>query len=437
VGRSQRVPRGPADGFGPDADDTGCSILHVDMDAFYASVEVRRRPELAGKPVVVGGVGPRGVVSSASYEARVYGVRSAMPGSRARRLCPHAVFLPPDFTEYTAASRAVMRIFREVTPLVEPLSMDEAFLDVSGAQRLLGRPAQIAALLRRRIQAEQALPCSVGVAPTKFVAKLASTRAKPDGLAVVPADRVLDYLHPLPVDALWGVGERSAEVLHRLGLNTVHDLAHAPVGMIRSALGEAAAAHLHELAWGRDPRSVVPEQVEKSIGAETTFDTDIDDIGEIRRTLLALAGKAAGRLRGAGQVGRTVSIKVRLADFRTLNRSRTLPTPTDVTKEIFGTAWSLYEALRPGDRIRLVGVRIEGLVDAERAPRQPALDAREHGWREAERAADAAVARFGSAAVRPASLLGPAGRVSSGEWSGAPGPWDGGREAASGENTDT
>jgi DNA polymerase IV len=437
VGRSQQVPRGPAEGFGPDADDTGCPILHVDMDAFYASVEVRRRPELAGKPVVVGGLGPRGVVSSASYEARVYGVRSAMPGSRARRLCPHAVFLPPDFAEYTAASRAVMRIFREVTPLVEPLSMDEAFLDVSGAQRLLGRPAQIAALLRRRIRAEQALPCSVGVAPTKFVAKLASTRAKPDGLVVVPADRVLDYLHPLPVDALWGVGERSAEVLHRLGLNTVHDLAQAPVGMIRSALGEAAAAHLHELAWGRDPRGVVPEHVEKSIGAETTFDTDIDDIGEIRRTLLALAGKAAGRLRGAGQAGRTVSIKVRLADFRTLNRSRTLPASTDVTKEIFETAWSLYEALRPGDRIRLVGVRIEGLIDAGRAPRQPALGAREHGWREAERAADAAVARFGSAAVRPASLLGPAGRVSSGEWSGAPGPWDGSQEAAPGENSDT
>jgi DNA polymerase-4 len=436
VGRSQHVPRGPAEGFGPEADDTGCAILHVDMDAFYASVEVRRRPELAGKPVVVGGVGPRGVVSSASYEARVYGVGSAMPSSRARRLCPHAIFLPPDFTEYTAASRAVMRIFRDVTPLVEPLSMDEAFLDVSGAQRLLGRPTTIAALLRRRIRAEQSLPCSVGVAPTKFVAKLASTRAKPDGLVVVPVDRVLDYLHPLPVDALWGVGERSAEVLHRLGLNTVHDLAHAPVGMIRSALGEAAAAHLHDLAWGRDPRSVVPEHVEKSIGAETTFDTDLDDLTEIRRTLLALAGKAAGRLRQAGQVGRTVSIKVRLADFRTLNRSRTLGAPTDVTREIFETAWSLYDALRPGDRIRLLGVRIEGLLDAGRAPRQPALDAREHGWREAERAADAAVARFGSAAVRPASLLGPAGRVSGSEWSGAPGAWERGPEGAPGEISD-
>jgi DNA polymerase-4 len=432
------VPRGDADGFGPEADDTGCVILHVDMDAFYASVEVRRRPELRGKPVIVGGAGPRGVVSSASYEARTFGVRSAMPGARARRLCPQATFLPPDFTEYTAASRAVMKIFRQVTPLVEPLSMDEAFLDVGGAQRLLGRPAQIGALIRRRILEEQALTCSVGVAPSKFVAKLASTRAKPDGLAVVPADRVLDYLHPLPVAALWGVGERTAEVLRRLGLTTVRDLAEAPTGMLRSALGEAAAAHLHALAWARDPRAVVPEHVEKSISAEITFDTDIDDPRTIRRTLLALAGRATGRLRGAGQAGRTVSIKVRLADFQTLSRSRTLSGPTDVTNEVFETAWSLYDALRPGDRIRLLGVRIEGLVDASRAPRQLALGAREKGWREAERAADAAVARFGDAAVRPASLLDKGGiRVGESEWSGMPGPWDGGRGESVEENHDT
>jgi DNA polymerase-4 len=400
------VPRDGGSGeFGPGADDTGCTVLHVDMDAFYASVEVRRRPELRGKPVIVGGAGPRGVVSAASYEARRFGVRSAMPGTRARRLCPQAVFLPPDFTEYTAASRAVMSIFRDVTPLVEPLSLDEAFLDVAGAVRLLGRPAEIAALIRRRILAEQRLTCSVGVAPTKFVAKLASTRAKPDGLVVVPADRVLDYLHPLPVEALWGVGERSAEVLRRLGLTHVRDLAHAPTGMLRAALGEAAAAHLHDLAWGRDPRRVVAEQVEKSIGAETTFDVDVADPEEIRRTLLALSGKTAGRLRRSGQTGRTVVLKVRLADFRTLNRSRTLPVATDVTREIFQTAWSLFEALRSGERIRLVGVRVEGLGDHNGAPRQLTLGERDHGWREAERAADAAAARFGSGAVRPASLL--------------------------------
>jgi DNA polymerase-4 len=430
------VPRDGA-GFGPDADDTGCVILHVDMDAFFASVEVRRRPELRGRPVVVGGVGPRGVVSSASYPARQFGIRSAMPSVRARRLCPHAIFLPPDFGEYTAASRAVMRIFREITPLVEPLSMDEAFLDVSGTRRLLGPPAGIAALIRRRIAEEQALPCSVGVAPSKFVAKLASTRAKPEGLVVVPAGRVLDYLHPLPVDALWGVGERSAEVLRRLGLNTVRDLAQAPISMIRSALGEAAAAHLHELAWGRDPRPVVPEHMEKSVGAETTFDTDVDDRTVVRRTLLGLAGKAAGRLRGAGQAGRTISIKVRLADFRTLSRSRTLGGPTDVTKEIFETAWALYEALQPAGRVRLVGVRVEGLVDAERAPRQLALDAPERGWREAEQAADAAVARFGAAAVRPASLLASRERLAEPEWSGMPGPWDRVRDDLAKENPDT
>ncbi len=237
MGRSQSLPRGGDPRFGPDADDAGCPILHVDMDAFFASVEVRRRPELRGRPVVVGGVGPRGVVSSASYPARRYGVRSAMPTARARSLCPNAVFLPPDFPAYSAASRAVMQVFRDVTPLVEPLSLDEAFLDVAGARRLFGRPAEIARLIRARVEQEQGLTCSVGVAPTKFVAKLGSTRAKPDGMLVVPAARVLEFLHPLPVDALWGVGERSAATLRRLGLATIGDLAEAPAGMLRRAVG--------------------------------------------------------------------------------------------------------------------------------------------------------------------------------------------------------
>ncbi|PWU45418.1 DNA polymerase IV [Micromonospora globispora] len=406
MGRSQSLPRGGDPRFGPDADDTGCPILHVDMDAFFASVEVRRRPELRGRPVVVGGVGPRGVVSSASYEARRYGVRSAMPTARARALCPHAVYLPPDFSQYTAASRAVMQIFRDVTPLVEPLSLDEAFLDVAGARRLFGSPVEIARLIRRRVAEEQELTCSVGVAPSKFVAKLGSTRAKPDGLLVVPADRVLDFLHPLPVAALWGVGERSAEGLRRLGLNTVGDLAEAPFGLLRRAVGEAAAAHLHELAWGRDPRSVTPEHVEKSIGAEVTFDVDVTDPLEIRRALLALAEKVGARLRAAGQVGRTISLKVRLADFRTVNRSRTLPVPTDTAREMFDTAWALWTALDPGEPVRLVGVRMEGLAAAEETPRQLTLGAPERGWREAEAAVDAAAARFGRSVIGPASLLG-------------------------------
>lgn len=405
MGRSQSLPRGGDPRFGPDADDSGSPVLHVDMDAFFASVEVRRRPELRGRAVVVGGLGPRGVVSSASYEARRYGVRSAMPTARARSLCPHAVFLPTDHAEYAAASRAVMRIFRDVTPLVEPLSLDEAFLDVSGARRLFGSPARIAQHIRARVAAEQGLTCSVGVAPSKFVAKLGSTRAKPDGLLVVPADLVLDFLHPLPVAALWGVGERSAEALRRLGLATVGDVAAAPIGLLRRAVGEAAANHLHELAWGRDPRRVTPDHVEKSIGAEVTFDADVADPLEVRRALLALAGKVGARLRHAGQVGRTVAIKVRTADFRTVSRSRTLGVPTDTAREIFDTAWALYTALHPGERIRLVGVRMEGLAPAEETPRQLALGAPERGWREAEAAVDAAAARFGRSVIGPASLL--------------------------------
>ena len=405
MGRSQAVRRGRDRRFGPAADDTGCSILHVDMDAFFAAVEVRRRPDLRGRPVVVGGTGPRGVVSSASYEAREFGVRSAMPMARARSLCPAAVFLPPDFPAYSAASRAVMGIFRDVTPLVEPLSLDEAFLDVAGARRLLGRPAVLAARLRRRVASELRLTCSVGVATTKFVAKLGSTLAKPDGLIVVPGTTVLEFLHPLPVEALWGVGERSAEVLRRLGLRTVGELAQAPVSMLRAAVGAAAAEHLHALSWGRDPRPVDPVQVEKSVGAEVTFEIDVAGSGTVRRTLLELAGEVAARLRGSHLAGRTVSIKVRFADFRTVNRSRTLPEPTDVARDLFDTAWALFRALAPGERIRLVGIRVEKLSAAAVTWRQPALAGPRHGWREVEAAAAAAAARFGPAAVRPASLV--------------------------------
>ncbi|MEV6630673.1 DNA polymerase IV [Actinoplanes sp. NPDC051470] len=406
MGRSQAVGTGRDPRFGPEADDTGCTILHADMDSFYVSVEVRRRPELRGRPVVVGGAGPRGVVSSASYEARRFGVRSAMPGMRARALCPEAVFLTPDFAAYGEASRAVMRVFRDVTPLVEPLSLDEAFLDVAGAQRLLGRPAVIARAIRHRILSEQRLVVSVGVARSKFVAKLGSTRAKPDGMIVVPTDLVLDFLHPLPVDALWGVGERAAESLRRLGLTTVGDVAQAPVSLLRSALGEASAAHLHELSWGRDPRRVEPDQVEKSIGAEMTFDTDSGDRELLRRSLLALSEKVGARLRAAGVVGRTVAIKVRLADFKTVNRSRTVATATDVAREIFEISWGLFTALGPADKIRLLGVRVEGLSPTSTTSRQLTLGEPERGWREAEAAADAAAARFGRSVVGPASLLG-------------------------------
>ncbi len=354
---------------------------------------------------MVGGTGPRGVVSSASYEARAYGVRSAMPGAQARRLCPHATFLPPDMSAYADASREVMQIFDEVTPLVEPLSVDEAFLDVAGARRLLGSPTAIGHHIRTRVATELGLTCSVGVAPSKFLAKLASTRAKPDGLLVVPVANTLTFLHPLPVEVLWGVGERTAETLRRLGLRLVGDVAQAPLGMLRQALGEAAARHLHDLSWARDPRAVSLTRVEKSISSETTFDEDVADPDVVRRTLLGLASTVGVRLRQARLQGRTVAIKVRLADFRTLSRSRTLSAPTDVAREIFDVSWALYEALLPGDRIRLLGVRVEGLAASDGAPRQLQLDDRPHGWRDAERAADAAAARFGATMVRPASLL--------------------------------
>jgi DNA polymerase IV len=390
--------------FGLGGDDTGCPILHVDMDAFFASVEVRSRPELKGLAVIVGGTGGRGVVSSASYEARAFGVRSAMPSGRARALCPQGIFLSPNFEAYTEASRAVMAIFRDVTPLVEQLSVDEAFLDVSGARRLLGSPAAIGAALRERVARELQLPCSVGVAPTKYLAKLGSARAKPDGMLVIPVDRVLEFLHPLPVSVLWGVGERSADQLHRFGLRTVGDVARAQIGLLRSAVGEAGAAHLHALANGHDDRAVTTTREEKSIGSETTFDTDIDDAERLRRTLLSLSGQVGARLRAAGQAGRTVAIKVRFADFRTINRSRTLPGATDVAQEIFQTAWTLFRSIGSSERIRLVGVRVEGLGESGGA-RQPALGDPEHGWREAEQAIDAAASRFGRAAVRPASLI--------------------------------
>ncbi|GAB3193506.1 DNA polymerase IV [Geodermatophilus arenarius] len=381
-------------------------MLHVDMDAFFASVEVRRHPELAGTPVIVGGAGNRGVVTSATYEARAYGVHAAMPTARALRLCPTATVLPGDTALYAEVSRAVMALFRSVTPLVEPLSLDEAFLDVGGAGRRLGDAAEIGDYLRARVFDEQGITCSVGVAGTKFVAKLASTRAKPDGLLVVRPAEVIDFLHPLPVGALWGVGAKTEQVLLRLGLRTVGDLAHVPARTLQRALGPAAGGHLHELAWGRDPRRVVPDEPERSTGHEETFPTDVDDPAVVHRELLRLSERTAARLRAGGWLTRTVSIKVRFADFTTLTRSRTLGVPTDVGQDVYETARALFDALGlDRARIRLVGVRAERLVPAGQAPRQLELGAREHGRRDAELAADRAARRFGAGAVRPATLL--------------------------------
>jgi len=406
MSRSQvRRPSGRI-GFG--ADDTGCTILHVDMDAFYAMVSLRERPELHGLPVVIGGGRTRGVVLSATYEARALGVHSAMPISRAHRMAPNAVFIEPDHHAYAEVSRNVMALFESITPIVEPLSLDEAFLDVSGALRRLGSPIAIAELIRARVQDEQQITCSVGVATTKFVAKLASTRAKPDGLLVVPADKVIAFLHPLPVGALWGVGEKTEEHLTRLGLRTVGDIANTPLATLQRALGQAGGTHLHELSWGRDPRRVSPHEPDKSVGNETTFEHDIDDPAIIHAHLLRLSDQVAARLRAAGYVSRTLSLKVRFADFSTITRSRTLSRPTDVGKDIYDTVRGLYDALGlQRVRVRLVGVRAEGLADTADAPRQLLLGEPEHGRREAEVAVDALRARYGSAAVRPARLVDP------------------------------
>jgi DNA polymerase IV len=390
--------------------DQGCTILHVDMDAFYASVSIRDRPELAGLPVLVGG-GSRGVVLAASYQARESGVHSAMPMTRARRLCPQAVVVHPDFERYSACSAAVMETFHSYTHLVQAISLDEAFLDVAGAQRRFGDPVHIAEELRARIYDEQGITCSVGVAATTLMAKLASRSAKPDGVLRVAPEEVTTFLHPRPVEALWGVGEKTGEQLRRLGLTTVGDIAHTPIATLRRALGPTTGAHLHVLAWGGNDRTVVPrrsdDEPERSMGADETFGRDTDDPLLVQRELLRLSAKVASRMRAAGMAGRTVTLKVRFADFVTITRSRTLADPTDLTTEIYGVASELYAALRlERARIRLVGVRVEGLIDARTATRQLVLGARERGWSEAERAVDRAVRRFGPSVVRPGTLIG-------------------------------
>jgi len=401
--RQFAVPERPDD---RKPDDHGCPILHVDMDAFYASASLLSRPELKGTPVIIGGGGNRGVVLSATYEARAFGVASAMPMARARRLCPQAAVVAPDYARYERISHAVMAVFASVTPIVEPLSIDEAFLDVSGARRRLGTPRQIAQQIRDTIADEQGITCSVGVASTKFIAKLASGLAKPDGLLVVPADEVVGFLHQLPVGALWGVGDRTEEVLQRLGLRTVADIAYTPVDTLRRALGDNAGPALHALAWGRDSRPVTPTRRERSIGADETFSFDVDDPAYIHRELLKLSDRTAARVRAAGMVGRTISVKVRFSDFTTITRSKTLRDPTDVSRDIYATARALFDGLGlQRARLRLVGVRMEGLMDSDQAPIQGLLDEREHGWRDADRAVDQASARFGAGAVRPASLV--------------------------------
>src|SRR5579859_2127712 len=403
MGRSADVPRSVVRADADHtADDSGCTLLHVDMDAFFASVEIRRNPQLRGRPVVVGG-GVRGVVAAASYEARRYGIRSAMPMSQAVRLCRDLVVVPPDRAAYAAASAAVMAMLRDVTPLVEPLSLDEAFLDVAGAVRLHGRPVQIAAGLRARVANELGLTCSVGVASTKFVAKLASARCKPDGLLVVPVAGVLDFLHPLPVTVLWGVGARTAEAVHRLGVRTVADLADTPLDTLQRAVGLSTAAHLSDLARGIDERAVEPHDLEKSISAEHTTDVDLVDDAQVRAQLVELSAEVGRRVRARGLAARTVGIKIRFADFSTITRVRTLASWTESTSVIRDTAVDLYRSVgldRP--RIRLVGVKCENFKPAAETPEQLTLDADAAAADRAaaDRVVDAARERFGPGAVQ-------------------------------------
>ena len=379
-------------------------ILHVDMDAFYASVEALDDRSLAGKPLAVGGGGPRGVVMSASYEARRFGVRSAMPGARARRLCPELIMVPPNFARYQEESRAIREIFLAHTPLVEQISLDEAFLDVGGSVRLFGQPVEIAERIRARVRDERSLVCSVGVAPNKFLAKLGSQRAKPDGVVHIPADEVHDFLDPLPVTDLWGVGEQTATALDRLGVRVVGDILALPDGVLERAFGGSMGAHLVNLARGIDDRDVVTYEPPKQVSAEHTFARDLDAPADIRRELLRLADRVSSRLRDSDFVARTITIKVRFSDFRTITRSRTLEEPTDVAARVYGAARDLWDALRlQRPRIRLLGVAATGLMNGP-GPQQLRIGERPDPWRDADRAVDALRARYGSGAVDRAAV---------------------------------
>ena len=380
------------------------TILHVDMDAFYASVEERDDPKLKGKAVVVG-VGKRGVVSAANYEARKFGIRAAMPIYKAKALAPHAVFIAPNMARYAEVSEQVMAIFRDVTPHVEPISLDEAFLDVTGARRLLGSGIEIADQIRKRVEKDLGITCSVGIAHNKFIAKIASGHCKPNGVLQVDPEKMLDFLHPLAANEIWGVGPKTNELLEKMGLFTISDIANTPRSTLIRVLGQASGASLYELAWGRDYRDVITEHSEKSISASQTFDVDLYQPEEILKEFLRLTERSADRMRAKGLATNTISIKVRFADFKTISRSKTLDLPTTGTQEIFEVAKSLYLGLEL-DRVlvRLVGVSLDSLVENDDV-KQMVLGERTSSWQQADRAIDRVKAKFGSGSLRPARLV--------------------------------
>ena len=385
------------------------TILHVDMDAFYAAVEQRDRPELRGQPVIVGGsVERRGVVSAASYEARRFGVHSAMPTITAQRLCPAGVFLPVRMAHYARISRQIREILLSFTPLVEPLSLDEAFLDVRGCEGLFGPAPAIARQIKDRIRAETGLIASVGVAPNKFLAKLVGDLGKPDGLAVLPVDGVTAFLTPLPAGRIWGVGAKAEKRLHALGVTTVGQLAALPVRVATGHFGEAGR-HLWELANGVDDRRVVPDREAKSISTETTFARDLDDREELLGILLALVDELGPRLRQEGLRARTVELKVRSSDFRTRNRSLSLAEPTDVTAELWQAARALFERSLTADvlPVRLLGVGATKLTRATAVQGLLFEEDQRQRHRAVDKAVDAIRKQFGDTAIQRGSQVNP------------------------------
>lgn len=378
-------------------------ILHADLDAFYASVEVLKDPNLKGKPVIVGGISSRGVVTSASYEARRFGVRSAMPTSRARRLCPNAIFIQPDFRAYMDHSRQVRAVFDSFSPVVEPLALDEAFLDVSGAGRMWPNAATVAEALRDQVRRRTGLAISVGVAPNKFIAKLASRKAKPDGVFVVEESGVKDFLHRLSVGELWGVGEQTVTVLERLGLRTIGDVAQVPLATLQRALG-SLGSHLSALSSGIDERRVTPNAPRKSLGAEETFERDLVEDLSIAQALLRLSDRVSSRLREQGISGYTVTLKVRFSNFATAQRSKTLKHEVDNATSIYSVARQLLQRCKDGrNRIRLLGISMGNLTEWP-ACEQLTFDRRPH-WVGADRALDKVRNRFGDEALGFGALL--------------------------------
>jgi DNA polymerase-4 len=448
------MPADPVDEF------DACTVMHVDLDAFYAAVEVLDDPSLAGRPVIVGGTGTRGVVAACTYEARAFGIHSAMSSVEARRRCPHAVFLPGRFSRYTEISERFHQVLNGFTPLVEGIALDEAFLDVSGARRILGSPPTIARAIRQAVSDELHLHCAVGVARTKLLAKLASRAAKPTasrsgtrpgpGVVVIEPEKELAFLHPLPVRALWGVGPATGNRLADLGVVTVGDLAAIPVETLCRAVGTANGRNLADLARGDDTRPVVAIQAVKSVGHEETFASDLHDHDESHRHVVRMSDAVGRRLQEAALRGRTITLKVRFGDFSTITRSHTVSHATDSPRAIGAVAGALIEGVDVSPGVRLLGVSMSGLVSGAAVPQQLSFadagptatggtgafddagsahrpdaqvteygggrsdrptpaDVEGHGWQEVEAAVMAIRSRYGHGSVGPGTLIGGSG----------------------------